>query len=372
MSRFPPTPAQVLLLRSALDDGDAARAAWDAWQGAHRLDDTRDESYWLLPLVFRNLRRLGVELDGRFAGLYKRSWFKNRRMLHRAARVIEAFTAAGIPTLVLKGAALSVLHYRDLGARVMEDVDLLVPPAQLGAAVAALAGLGFSPGPLNGPPLQLDDAWVALHHSFPFHDAEGREIDLHWYLSGDARQPGVDDPFWQAAVPVTIEGAPSHALAPTDLLFHVCAHGYTSNTPHLRWLADAATILRDHAIDWERVVAHARARRLVLALAAALFELRAALGAPVPEAVTAALGDEPVSLIDRLEFAHDESALPYTTAKVALRLWCWHRRGVGSGVAAARSFPTFLRRYFGVDGTRALARVALARGWQRRGRPHGR
>jgi hypothetical protein len=365
MSRFPPNAGQQLLLRAAVGSDGEARAAWTAWTSSHDLDGVRDESFWLLPLVFRNLRRLGVELDGRLAGLYKRSWFKNRRVLHRAAAAIQAFTAAGIETIVLKGAALSVLHYRDLGARVMEDVDLLVPPAQLRAAAGVLGGLGFRPGPARGPRMQLDDAWVALHHSLPFHDDEGRELDLHWYVSGDARQPGVDDPFWKAAVPLVLEGAQSRALGPTDLLFHVCTHGYTSNSPHVRWLADAATILRDHTIDWDRLIRHARARRLVLALGAALAELRTVLAAPVPDTVSAALAATPVSLVDRLEFASDGSARPYTLPKVALRLWCWHRRGLGPGATLARSFPAFLRHYFGVEDTWALARVAFARGRQR-------
>ena len=362
-ARALPTATQLLVLRAATGDAATARAAWEAFRCRVAWGEIDGESYWLLPLCYRNLRRVGVgdALDGRLAGTYKRTWLKNRLVLARAAAAITALAERGIASIVLKGAAMAILHYRDAGARVMEDVDLLVPTERTLDAAATLAALGFRPGPARGSAPPFDGDWRALHHSYPFHDGAGNELDLHWYLSAEARWPGADEPFWRGAVPIEIDGASALALAPTDQLYHVCAHASNSNTPHVRWLADALTLMRAHDIDWERLVGHARARRMVPALAETLGVLVRDLDAPVPPAVLATLAATRVSFLDRVEHAHNVAVRPYTLAAVLVRLWCWHRRGAPDPQWAWTTFPRFLRRYYGVADGRKLATVALRR-----------
>ncbi|MBZ5608241.1 MAG: nucleotidyltransferase family protein [Acidobacteriia bacterium] len=41
--------------------------------------------------------------------------------------LLSWFEAHGCPTLVLKGMALTLLHYRDMALRPMSDLDILVP-----------------------------------------------------------------------------------------------------------------------------------------------------------------------------------------------------------------------------------------------------
>ena len=58
---------------------------------------------------------------------------------------------ASIPTILLKGMALSQRYYRDLGLRPMFDLDLLVPPQRAKAAYEILGPLGWT-SRLPGPP----------------------------------------------------------------------------------------------------------------------------------------------------------------------------------------------------------------------------
>jgi Uncharacterised nucleotidyltransferase len=362
--RAVPSDTQLLLLRVATArDAAVARAAW-ARCGSVDLDVIDGESFRLLPLCYKNLRRLGVSdaLDARLPGLYKQTWVKNHLVLGRATAAVGALARMGIPTLILKGGAMVLLHYRDAGVRVMEDIDLLVPTEAVLTAADALATVGFHPGPAVGTAPPFDEDHRALHHSYPFSDRAGNGLDLHWYLSAEARRPGVDQVFWLDAVPVTLDGGvQARALAPTDQLYHVCAHAANSNTPHVRWMADAVTVMRAHAIDWKRLAGHARSRRMVPALRDALGVLAIRLDAPVPRDVLEELRVMRTALVDRVEHAHNVSARPYTLAAVALRLWCWHRRGAADEQQAWSSFPRFLERYYGVEDGRALAALALRR-----------
>src|SRR5690606_12069977 len=103
-----------------------------------------------------------------------------------------------------------------------------------------------------------------------------------WYATAEARWPGVDDALWRAAVPVELDGVATLALAPTDLLYNVLSHGFTSFAEHIRWAADAAMIIRGGGIDWERFVALAIARRFVLPVSMQLRWLVTELALDIP------------------------------------------------------------------------------------------
>jgi hypothetical protein len=360
-----PDARETLLLRAALGDGPAALADWERWRALVPLDDAPGDSVGLIPLLYRNLRRLGVDAaaTARYAGVYRHSWAANRLAFRATAEVLAALGDAGIETLVLKGAALALGHYRDAGARPMSDVDVMVPRGRVAEARGVLATAGYA---MTGSEREL-----ALGHSVPFVDARGRNLDLHWHISGEARQPGADEPFWRAAVPLAVEGVATRALAPTDLLYHVIEHAHASNNAHLRWAADAVTVLRGGGIDWARLIAHARARRMVLAVRAALGWLRDALGAGVPDAPIAELEAAPIAWVDRLEYHGRLSANPYSFGRILVRLWCQHRRASPArGLGLAAGFPGYLGAYYDVDSPWRLPALGLRRGL-RRIRSHG-
>ena len=58
---------------------------------------------------------------------------------------------AGVPFLVLKGAALAHLVYGDPRLRPMRDVDLLIRKADAGRALDVLTRCGFRPGGIAVP-----------------------------------------------------------------------------------------------------------------------------------------------------------------------------------------------------------------------------
>ena len=132
-----PTREQELLLRAGLGYGQPATEAWTQWRATVPYEHLDQASYRLLPLVYRRLRDEGLNdpLLPFMRGVHRRTWHDNHLLFHHAQTLLRAFHAAGIPTLVLKGPALTLLYYKDYGLRPMGDFDILVPTAQAEAAL---------------------------------------------------------------------------------------------------------------------------------------------------------------------------------------------------------------------------------------------
>lgn len=295
-----PTTEQQLLLQAALLRGEAARTAWERWRSTTDIERIDPGSHRLLPLLYRNLRVLGIDdpLIGKLKGVYRRSWYENQLLLRDIATLVRQCHEAGIETMLLKGSALVLLHYREHGVRPMVDGDVLVRPEQALAAVHLLQRIGWKPV----EPF-LSSHLLATHgHSFV--DSSGREIDLHWHVLHECCTARVDEGFWARAVPVQVHDVVTRALDPTDQLLHVCVHGARWNViPTVRWVADAMAVLGSTptAIAWERLVNEAQQQRLTLPLRDTLTYLREVFAAPVPLTVLSTLQQVPISRTEHIE-----------------------------------------------------------------------
>jgi hypothetical protein len=318
-----PDPAQRLLLRTALLDGDACRAAWSAWRhGGGHIDDVDTPTFRLLPLIYRNLERNRVDDPDllRLKGAYRHAWVTNQRLFHRAGGGLEALDRCGIPTMVLKGAAVATTHYEDMGARAMDDVDVLVPTDAAELALDALRADGWS------PQVRIDPVRVIRSfHAMPLADASGAKIDLHWRALPESV---TDDDFWDGAVPVTVGRATTLAPGATEQLLHTCAHGLRVYGAPLRWVADAAVILGTADIDWRRLIDGVVQRQIALKTVASLATLVDVLEAPIPSWVISTLRAVPTSRQEELLLG---LALRPRPIGGYVQIWDMYRRRVSAG-----------------------------------------
>ena len=296
-----PTPDQELLLHAAMGRGEKAIAAWNAWTSEHDLIESHLDhgSFRLLPLVYRNLvaQRVDEPELPRLKGIYRYWWCSNQRLLYHAAGIIESLAEAGVPSMMLKGAATAALHYRDMGVRPMGDIDLLVPVDQAAQAVRHLESLGWKPARPRVADL------IRYQHSVTMvRDREA--LDLHWHVFRECIQGDASEGFWRRAVPLQVLKTPCLALGPADALFHTVVHGMRWNQePTMRWIPDAMAILRTSpAIDWDALTQEAAERRLLLRLMRGLEYLRRTFDAPIPDAALAQMRATRVSRLERLEF----------------------------------------------------------------------
>jgi hypothetical protein len=294
----------VHLLRAALADGPEAASAFAAWRTGVDLADIDYGWSRLLPLVQRNLARCGVDdpwLE-RMRGIRRHYWARNLTLLHRVGPVLAGLGAAGVPVILLKGAGMLAAFGGMLDLRPMDDVDVMVPPEHIAAAVAVLDGLGWQPKePLPCAPAVL--AGVTHTAGWAFTGPDGSELDLHWRALNLDGRIGNDAGFWQRARPASLAGQRVLVLSAADQLLHVCVHAvYWSGFSTLRWAADAALILRasPEQLDWAVLQAEARRRGFATLMLDCLRFLAAELTLPVPGGVLRALRRE-TRFTERLE-----------------------------------------------------------------------
>jgi hypothetical protein len=272
-----PTFQQELLLQAALLGGDDAISSWLEWKKSADLANLDGGSARLLPLLYQNLSLHGVEepIMERLKEEYVNTWRDNELLFYEIATLLRLFHEAGVEILLLKGAALSLHFYKDSGLRPMSDVDILVQPQKAEMAIRLLHQAGWKSA------YESPEVLIPYRHAIEFSNEEGRRLDLHWKALWGEAQEANDDDFWEGSIPIETDGVPTRILNPTDQLLHVCAHGAAWNDlPPLRWVADAAIIMRaeNSEIDWERLMKQTRMRRLMLPMSDALGYLRKILG----------------------------------------------------------------------------------------------
>ena len=137
----------------------------------------------LLPqLGERILQSAGEDAPASFVAAVERALSQTR---HQAAllqlvgaRVRRALDAAGIRSLALKGPFLAEAIYGDPGRRASGDIDLLVAPGELQAAVTVARASGYaSPTdhvPRGGLPL--------LHYTLHHERFQAPPLELHWRI----------------------------------------------------------------------------------------------------------------------------------------------------------------------------------------------
>src|SRR5262245_34003444 len=201
-----PTTEQEHLLRLALRP---SAVALDALRGIDvaRLDAGARR---LLPLLYPALRDLAARgpLIDEAHREYQSTASRNAIVLERARCLIEDLTAAGVPTLVLKGFALILTCYRDPGLRSMADLDLLIPATRLFAALTTFHRGGWN------PLYALTPSFVRTRHAAPFVTADGIPCDLHWRVFPEPTPPNMEEDLWAASSPVAVIGTETRALSP--------------------------------------------------------------------------------------------------------------------------------------------------------------
>ena len=279
-----PKREDFLLLKASLCQGDSCSSAWQEWKRSGNLRELPVRSLQLLPLLYRNLANQGIkdELLPELRMHYLTSLARNKGLIRSLENLLPSLHQAKIDVLVLKGVPLSHLYYRDLGARRMTDVDILVPAEQFGATLGLLKASGFVACYPKEEEFFDPQFAFALDMHNPASDAW---VDLHCHALEQPNGFGADGHLWSAAVRLRIGNVECKTLSPTDHLIHAFVHGLTIHlVPPHRWVADAVTIIRNAqtSLDWARVVSLCREYGLTRVVLAGLRYVRENFGAPVP------------------------------------------------------------------------------------------
>ena len=260
---------QLLLLKAAVFPEEEALACWQTWCERHQLAlngnlyqtaaskimaCAGDEgSKRLMPMIYRNLVKTSDKFVPCLGNIYRHTWVKNHKHLLRMQNVTAALKETGIEVLMIKGLPLSLRYYKDLGVRISNDLDLLVPTSK---AIQALQLLRNAPYNLRVTAYEVK--YLPLLHAMHLYDRNREDVDLHWNLLIQHPYPNADEPFWKNCETFTLpDGTVAKTLSPTHQLFHNIVHGYPFHWRSryaIRWIPDSYMIYQNEtAIDWQEL-----------------------------------------------------------------------------------------------------------------------
>lgn len=216
--------------------------------------------------------------------------------------VIRAFDRAGIPLMLLKGAALNLIHRDGMDLRPMSDIDVMIRPCHVEESDALLRRTGFGPG----KNLVRPDFFPTYYGETEYRSAPPASvrIDLHVRPFRPLRYARTvpDEAFWDGAQAVTLDDSRVLIPGPEDMLLHLAGHAAIHGATRLLWLYDIKRFADSSGprIRWELVVERARRWRVSHPVRVGLARAAGFFGGVTPPEVMNALHSQSVSPADRL------------------------------------------------------------------------
>lgn len=236
---------------------------------------------------------LALPLKEKLNRTYLNTAARNTITLHDAELLLNAFQKAGIPAVGLKGVFLIEHVYPDIGARTMNDIDLLVKKQDLPKCLEVMQELGYR----TTTYFSLADENFDTKHVPPMEKLGGALVELHWTLLEESEPFTLEaEPIWERTLPAKIAGVDAFSLGVEDLILHLCIHLTYQHYLNLglRGLMDIALVIHKFRpeIDWQKLVQIARSwgAERVAALTLKLVETQ--LNVPIPPEVLSALVPE--------------------------------------------------------------------------------
>jgi hypothetical protein len=201
-------------------------------------------------------------------------------------RIDAAFAAEGVAAVGLKGPLFAERFYDTPSSRATTDIDLLVDPAELDRASAALGSIGYRAE--GGPD---EERFRREHHHLHFRHPEAPFLELHFHGYRGFGRVLPSPPLLARRQPSPLAGARTPTdRAPEDELVFLSVHAAVHRFVRLGWLYDILLLVRTmgpaqlevsaaRARDW----GYARVTAFAVMLLVELFDLPRGVLEPLAE-----------------------------------------------------------------------------------------
>ncbi len=207
----------------------------------------------VLILMCQGLRQAGVfdrKAQKMLAPLHKEANIRGLAQLAGLRTAVDCLEQCGIPTLVMKGMPLSQQLYGAPLARENYDIDLLVPPIAVDAAVEALSAHGWKTSTPCWQPTLARNRYFDRYVKNRILSGPGGVLELHHRLMNNPFVFRVSFEELKArATRVEISGSSFLAMGDNDLLVYLCLHGQLHRWSRLKWLCDIAALMNSMEQD---------------------------------------------------------------------------------------------------------------------------
>ncbi len=207
-------------------------------------------------------------------------------------RLCQLFVDNNIMVMPLKGVALSLRLFGDVGIRQARDLDLLIQPRDLDRAYLILESEEYRTNSINFTMTEKQRSCFIRHfHHFEFFNSTGLCVELHWNLYA---WPTVQvESIWQESSVAECAGAPVQRMDDDTLLLMLCDHGAKHAWFRLKWLSDIVMLLTEERPQgWHSLIARAEELDLKRTLAQAALLARWIYGIPLAEELSAIIREE--------------------------------------------------------------------------------
>lgn len=292
LRRYWPPEGQILLLKAALTDLEAARQAWHAWDARQELADATSPEVGLLAAIAHRIPELapGVPMDPRLVGARRYIWTLTQTTLGAVRPLLAALHAEGSRLMLIKGAARLAADPTLAQERALRDIDVLIHPQDWERALHIARREGWTvPRRANANSADLRHAH-AIGLRSPNAAARG-ECDLHRTALRECLNDGQDLDMWTRALAVRFLDVDVLRPSPTDFALITLAQStlYTPAPITAHWALDVDPLIRAGEIDWDLLARETRKRCIEPYVAAPLLMLQERIGSPVPAGILSAL-----------------------------------------------------------------------------------
>lgn len=341
-----PTTSEELLLQAALLSDQLAIEAWKKWKEREEIDEVGAASQRLLPLVFQNLKKQGINdpLMDKMKGVYRYLFAENHASFHAYRPFFEELNRREIPFMFLNEAAVLLTVYSDFGLRGMQDIDLLIPQERIAEVHQILLQQKIECKFLKFRAVRkITPRLLSVINEITFVNAKHLELDLHWRLMINEEKE-ITELFWSHCRCVQAYGISFYVPKPEVLFFQICQGGIDYDIePKFRWIADALLLLRATPdFCWKKVQSYA-----------ALYQEEASTNYLMAYLKKKFFLDCPLEKKEQDDTTFFKRIAPKQTKEeksLIVQFWHWHQstRPNGSKLLNVLSFPRFLSEFFGL------------------------
>ena len=281
----------VQSIRAAYLSPDAANSVSSVSGADWRAVLQQAQRHRLAPMLYGTLKarehldQVPEEVDQELRAAYFRSYVANMFAYEELGRLLVGFDQEQIPVILLKGCALAVTIYPDMGLRPMVDLDILVPEAQVDCVSDLLTQQGYAP---------FVETVIGFQRALRNEQAFSREgripiaVDVHWHLMAgkyySTRIPVAW--FWERTTQATVGEQTARVLLPEAQLLQLAAHLALHHSGEgMLWSFDIALLLERYRdrIDWDEVIEAAHSFGLDQIVKTTLAQVFEIWGVSVPD-----------------------------------------------------------------------------------------
>lgn len=221
---------------------------------------------------------------------YAANSLRMRELFIELVCVTGKLEAAGIPVISMKGPALAARIYGDISLRASGDLDIVVSGPDFGRAVRVIRSLDYESEDYNFEKdrrvyRQFTQGYT--HHAFQKEKPACR-LELHRTLClprfREYRNfPDRFEDLLAASVWIDFSGCRVRLFSDRHLFLYLLMHGEIHRWSRLGWLLDIDRLLRGPVeVDWERVNACCRSRKIMGMLQRTISLCRSLFRSPIP------------------------------------------------------------------------------------------